>query len=416
MLPKKIISFSLLFLLVFSFYAPPWMPHESEAVEVWIEIGDRTELQNIQSNLTANYRLTANIDLNNETWTPLGEFTGKLDGNSKTISNLVITDTATENRGLFSIVGTGATINNLSIEGASLTVGNSAGILAGINRGTVSACSTKGSISGNENVGGLVGKNEGTIEDSYNLASVSAKDKVGGLAGNNSGTITRSYSASEMAPPVFNNYLSFNGTTGYISIPHLEAYNSSSFTLEAWFQWDKVNAPTDDVQFIMGKGNLVGENEYFEIHTEGGSLGNGLRFIPIPHDSSDSWLDARNVLQTGWFHVAAVYSYDAGAEEASASFYVNGIAQDIWQKIPGSTPPIPENFQNIGKTATMSGRTSQPTNSGPISIGRRADGGSYFQGKIADVRIWNTARTEEQVRTNKDRVLQGNEAGLVGYW
>ena len=64
----------------------------------------------------------------------------------------------------------------------------------------------------------------------------------------------------------------------------------------------------------------------------------------------------------------------------------------------------------------MSRPAGQPTNDGPINIGRRADESYYFQGKIADVRVWNTARTEEQVRTNKDRVLQGNEAGLVGYW
>ena len=33
-----------------------------------------------------------------------------------------------------------------------------------------------------------------------------------------------------------------------------------------------------------------------------------------------------------------------------------------------------------------------------------------------DVRLWNTARSEFEIAANKDAELNGNEAGLVGYW
>ena len=39
-----------------------------------------------------------------------------------------------------------------------------------------------------------------------------------------------------------------------------------------------------------------------------------------------------------------------------------------------------------------------------------------FVGKIDEVRIWNTARTQKQIRADMDTQLNGNEDGLVGYW
>jgi hypothetical protein len=39
-----------------------------------------------------------------------------------------------------------------------------------------------------------------------------------------------------------------------------------------------------------------------------------------------------------------------------------------------------------------------------------------FNGLIADVRIWNTTRTQSQIQANMNRRLSGSESGLVGYW
>ena len=53
-----------------------------------------------------------------------------------------------------------------------------------------------------------------------------------------------------------------------------------------------------------------------------------------------------------------------------------------------------------------------------FEIGRSLlDGtGSYFQGSIDDVRIWNKARTQTEIQADLNRELTGNETGLVGYW
>lgn len=42
--------------------------------------------------------------------------------------------------------------------------------------------------------------------------------------------------------------------------------------------------------------------------------------------------------------------------------------------------------------------------------------GRTFKGLIDEVRIWNTARTEDQIKATQFETLQGNEEGLLGYW
>jgi hypothetical protein len=39
-----------------------------------------------------------------------------------------------------------------------------------------------------------------------------------------------------------------------------------------------------------------------------------------------------------------------------------------------------------------------------------------FHGLIDEVRVWNVARTEAEIRDGMNRILRGDEPGLVGYW
>ena len=40
----------------------------------------------------------------------------------------------------------------------------------------------------------------------------------------------------------------------------------------------------------------------------------------------------------------------------------------------------------------------------------------YFEGEIAEVRVWNIVRTPEEIKQNINSRLSGNEPGLVGYY
>ena len=234
---------------------PVGVTHTVFAADAWVDITTAAEFYNIRSNLAANYRLMADIDLSGyPNWTPIGtdatRFTGQLDGNGKVIRNLSLTNTATAYQGLFGVIGVTGKLTNVVVENANLSAGNYTGILAGFSHGQISASSAKGNISGQDNVGGLVGSNAGQIANSFTQAQVTGKNNVGGLAGANSGTVQTSYAASAVSPSVLNNYLQFDGVNDYIEIPHQAYYLTDSFTLEAWFQWDNANVGTDNVQFI----------------------------------------------------------------------------------------------------------------------------------------------------------------------
>lgn len=93
-----------------------------------------------------------------------------------------------------------------------------------------------------------------------------------------------------------------------------------------------------------------------------------------------------NSIEMGeWTHVAVVW------DASGARFYINGV-------LDGSVP--------------TSG-TGESTNW--VSIGQENSTRRY-NGMIDDVRVWNVARTEQEIRESMTKPLRGDESGLVGYW
>ena len=131
--------------------------------------------------LSADYILGNNLNLNNEDFTPIGDgggtsFTGSFDGQNRKIQNLKIS-VSTNRAGLFEELGADGLIQNLALEG-----------------GNVESTNTSGT-----NIGALVARmSGGEIRDSYATASLNGesgeRDYVGGLVGQQSGgSIIASY-------------------------------------------------------------------------------------------------------------------------------------------------------------------------------------------------------------------------------
>ncbi len=61
---------------------------------------------------------------------------------------------------------------------------------------------------------------------------------------------------------------------------------------------------------------------------------------------------------------------------------------------------------------------AQKTGMAPLAPGNRSLilGGLAMNEDLDEVRIWNVARSADEIRTNMDRSLTGNEPGLVAYW
>ncbi|WP_211310101.1 beta strand repeat-containing protein, partial [Aquicella lusitana] len=191
------------------------------------------QLQMMGSTLGASYTLGSDIDLsslttaadvwgNTEGFVPIANFSGSLDGNNYTISNLYINrPSAPSGVGLFGSTSGSASIQNLYIDNASVSSGNTTrtGILLGyhnatsgyINNITISD-STVTSTATNSRLGGAIGASEVNAGALHNIIAsnvdVNASGFSGGYVG---GLIGRSLSGTSL----FNSY--YSGTINLTS-------------------------------------------------------------------------------------------------------------------------------------------------------------------------------------------------------
>ena len=145
------------------------------------------------------FKLTADIDLGGNEWTPIGGyyhcFKGTFNGDGHTVSNFKIKKSDDNYIGLFRY--NNGTIMNLGVEKAEISGKTCVGGVCGFNDGvgTIRNCYNTGAVKGEATVGGVCGDNQGdTIRNCYNTGAVKGELHVGGVCGsNNEGTITNCY-------------------------------------------------------------------------------------------------------------------------------------------------------------------------------------------------------------------------------
>lgn len=156
--------------------------------------------------------LTAAIDLNNEPWTPIGNFTegnkiyyeGTFDGGGHTISGLNVTGKF-RCASLFGAVK-GGTIKNLTVAGNVSHNYSSTGLYchvggivgSALDAATIENCSNNCSVTGGSGdvIGGIAGSNinNARIIDCYNVGTITGTImETGGVTGFNIGTISNCY-------------------------------------------------------------------------------------------------------------------------------------------------------------------------------------------------------------------------------
>lgn len=173
----------------------PAMPDGVGTTQQPYLIQNARDLGTVWFESSAYYRLEASIDLSGITWsTPvIPSFGGTFDGNGYTISHLTVI--GHRYLGLFGRLRDGAEIKNLGVVDVNITGSDSnVASLAGSNKGSITACYSTGTITGEPGVGGLVGENNGAITASYSTCTVTGRWGIGGLASENNGAITASYS------------------------------------------------------------------------------------------------------------------------------------------------------------------------------------------------------------------------------
>ena len=195
-------------LTLYAVWSPIWAGSGTEAAPY--EIPDVGKLTALQTQVNENgfsysgkwFRLTNNIDLNNEPWTPIGvdtghPFSGSLDGGGKTISGLNV-NTTKQWAGLFGRVeppvGTAVIMRELTIENGSVKTTRATSWCGGLvaqttgditlNRVTVKNLTIEGVGIGG--TGGLVGGSSAVMTDCRNEGGSVTGEYAGGLAGKGS--------------------------------------------------------------------------------------------------------------------------------------------------------------------------------------------------------------------------------------
>ena len=176
-----------------------------------------------------------------------------------------------------------------------------------------------------------------------------------------------------MAPigNINNTVMKFDGVNDYIDVT--AGILPDSYTKEAWIKWES------GANIISG--NIESSHALW---VPNGTLSAG---------HNGSWYDVqdtRTLPENTWIHVAV--TYDSSTQRME--LYKNG------QLIAKST--------NVSRLAT--------SHRG-IVIGAFGDTrGAVFKGSIAEVRIWNKARTQGEIQADAYKRLSGKEPNLVAYY
>lgn len=234
-------------LTLYAVWSPIWAGSGTEAAPY--EIPDVGKLTALQKQVNENgfsytgkwFRLTNNIDLNDELWTPIGVdslhfFGGSLDGGGKTISGLKV-ETDRQWAGLFgSVRGTygvpmtmrDLTLKNGSVKFTSSGTSCSGGLVAIVEGETAlelrNVVAENLTVSGGDDSGGLLGRGRVAMTNCHNRGGSVTGRYAGGLAGKGHTTLLNHVFTGCTNSAAVSGEKSAGGMTGN------ETYNDGSYT------------------------------------------------------------------------------------------------------------------------------------------------------------------------------------------
>lgn len=156
---------------------------------------------------------------------------------------------------------------------------------------------------------------------------------------------------------------------------------AGDFTYEGWLYLDSLPTSGQTYGIIM-KGNPAGTDYAYNA----GYVNNaGTLQLSIGGSTTTKTYNVTLPTQT-WFHLA--FSITSGA---TLNIYINGI---------------------LVSTQTSAGTVTDTI--ATLYIGRRAS--NYWNGKMAEIRLWDTLRTASQIQAGMFQNAIGNESGLRACW
>ena len=199
--------------------------------------------------------------------------------------------------------------------------------------------------------------------------------------------------------------LNFNNSNSVVTLDQ-PLYLPKDWSIEAWFiyplpeagEWNTITRGKDADHHI-----LVRNRKQLGINLNNDSLGQNF------YDSGFNM----ELLTEGWHHLTAVGRGD------TTLFYVDGKkVGDVKAKA------LKDAEDNLNKTPNDAAakkkvedlkKASLKSNSDVYAIGNYQGGGQPF-GKVAEVRVWGVALSDDEIAVNSTILLTGNEPGLLAYY
>lgn len=217
----------------------------------------------------------------------------------------------------------------------------------------------------------------------------------------NGNNLTNNNSATE-----YTTSLPFSQSTSAVafasaSSQYLSAADSASLdlattgTIEFWINF--ASTPSSGTAFVLiAKDNQSTQRSFsIFLRNVGGSL--KLEALILGNSTDDYYRWDWTPSTDTWYHVAV--TIDTGNASATTfEAFINGVSQGNGTSV------------DAGNVTTITNSTAS------LTIGASGAPGEYVNGRMDDVRIWNTVRTGTQIANNRSIELTGSESGLVAYY
>lgn len=396
-------------LTLYAVWSPIWAGSGTEAAPY--EIPDVGKLTALKTQVNENgfsytgkwFRLTNNIDLNNELWTPIGidalhSFGGSLDGGGKTISGLKV-ETDRQWAGLFgSVRGTygvpmtmrDLTLKNGSVKFTSSGTSCSGGLVAAVEGETAlelrNVVAENLTVSGGRSgSGGLLGRGRVAMTNCHNRGGSVTGSYAGGLAGmgysnlqdhvlagcTNSAKVVGKRTAGGMTGNETHSYGSYTDCTNNGSISATQGYASGI-------------AAGGSYERCSNSGAVTGQQA-------AGICVNGSKATNCSNTGAITGTDyAAGILTNGGYGGVAEFCWNTGKVEASTSVRAFGIlygwgahnqVSNSFSYVPGANiglAPTELKEKNVSDSYYLADKKDSVS-----SVGEWASADDFASGKVA---------------------------------
>lgn len=374
---------------------------------MWVE--DVNQLQAINTNLEGNYALRNSIDATatsswddndndniNEGFKQIGTeiknaFTGKFDGLDYNIFGLTINRSNEDNVGLFGVVN-GATINNVTLVGGSITgdsyVGGIVGNAIGENT-VISNATNSASVTGNSQVGGIVGIITGNSVNKSKVNNVINTGTINGNAGNDVGGLIGSLNKSQL---IGNSY-------------NLGAVTSSGHDVGGLVGSASNSTIGDGTNLVYNRLDVTGA------YNVGGIVGN-MEGSTVQNAENSGTVTATLYSVDNDGNSNGKYNYHSAEYKGEHEVDVN--VANVGGIVGSATYAY---IQNNGTYIKVSSTINNVTNTGDVSSSKVGGEEYYAAGNVGGV-VGSAVNTNITNATNKENSVRGahNVGGIAGYF